>query len=333
VLRTTLALAALTKKKVHIENIRASRPKPGLRPQHLAAVRTIAEICCAETSGVEPGSAEIIFLPKKLSPTNFSVNIGTAGSISLLLSQVLPVSLLVETKLHVLGGTNVPFSPPLEFLQESLFPALHKPGARFEARLVRRGYFPKGNGAVIFSSKKARLPLKPINISNFGSLEFVKVYSHCVSLPGEVAKNQAAAAKHYLASLGAEFDELIECKPNSRALGSGISLFAHFSSGNILAGSALGKKKLPAEKVGLEAAKSLLKELAPKKACDSHLADQLIPFMALAKGESRVETTCLTEHCLTNIAVVEKFLPVKFEVVGQKNFPATISVKGIGFSG
>ncbi len=332
VLRTTLALSAISGKPVHIKNIRASRPKPGLRPQHLAAVKTIASICNAELYNATIGSAELFFAAKKISATNLNVNIGTAGSVSLLLSQILPVSLLQEIKLHVSGGTNVPFSPPMEFLRKVLFPQLHKMGARLEAHVNRFGYFPKGNGSVSFSSKPARLPLKPIAITNFGKLEFVRIFSHCASLPKSVALNQVIAAKQELRRLNTEVEERVECRENAATIGSGITVFARTNSGVILSGSALGAKGKPAEMVGKEAAKNLLNELRPRQPCDSHLADQLIPFMALAQGKSEIHCTKLTKHCVTNIAVVEKFLPAKFSVEGKVEEPAKISVEGIAFS-
>ena len=331
VLRTSLALSALTSKPLHISNVRASRPKPGLRPQHLASAKTIAEICNAELENAVPDSKELSFIPKKAASTNLNINIGTAGSISLLLSQVLPVSLLQEVKLHVSGGTNVPYSPPIEFLQHALFPVLHKMGARFQTRVQRRGYFPKGNGSASFSSKPAKLPLKPISLTDFGKPEFVKIFSHCASLPKKVSENQANAAKHCLQGLNLEFEENIECRENASTVGSGITLLAFTSKGAILSGSAIGKKGLPAEQVGKQAAESLLKQLSPKRPCDSFLADQLIPFMALAKGKSEIHTTKLTNHCLTNISVVEKFLPAKFEVEGTLGKPAAISIQGASF--
>jgi len=207
IVRTALALAAVSNKAVGISNIRANRSKPGLRPQHLAAVETLASICGAELKGAKLGSAELGFKAGKIMPTSLKVNIGTAGSITLLISQVLPVSLLEETGLRVGGGTNVAFSPPIEFLQKALFPALHKMGARLELNTNRRGYFPKGNGLASFSSKPASLPLKPINLTNLGRLEFVKAFSHCASLPKKVAENQASGAKYVLQKLGVEFVE------------------------------------------------------------------------------------------------------------------------------
>lgn len=330
-LRTSLALSAITGKPVTIKNIRAFRPRPGLRPQHLASVKAIASICSAAVKGAEISSSTLSFYPKKVSPANLNINIGTAGSVSLLLSQILPVSLLGKVKLHVSGGTNVSFSPPMEFLKEVLFPQLRKMGARLEAKAGRLGYYPKGNGFVSFCSQKAGLPLKPVTLLDFGELEFVKVYSHCASLPKKVAEGQARAARHSLSPLNTEFDECIECREAHGSIGSGITLLACTTTGVVLSGSALGRKGVPASRIGQEAAQALLKQLNSKKACDFHLADQLAPFMALANGKSEIETGLFTKHCSTNISVVEKFLPVKFEVEGSEGKPALIKVNGVGF--
>jgi len=331
VLRTSLALSAISGKQVLIKNIRAARPKPGLQPQHLAGVKAIAAICNAVVEGAKPGSAMLSFRPKNVVPSNLIANIGTAGSISLLLSQVLLPSLLQKTALRVVGGTNVPFSPPIEFLQEELFPALKKMGAGFGLSLNRRGYFPKGNGVVSFASKPAKFPLKPIKLAEFGEIAFAKIFSHCSSLPKSVAENQAVSLKNALSCLGIDFEEHIECAENSQSIGSGITVFARTTSGGVLSGSALGAKGIPAEKVGKEAAENLLKELSGRQPCDSHLADQLIPFMALAKGKSEINVSMLSNHCITNIAVVEKFFPVHFSVEGELGNPAKVSVEGIGF--
>ncbi len=333
VLRTSLALAAITGKGVLVKNIRSQRPSPGLKPQHLASLKTVASLCDAKLVGAKPNSKEVCFKPGKILPSNLNVNIGTAGSVSLLLSQVMPVALFESVSLHLHGGTNVPFSPPMEFLKEALFPVLRKSGARLEASVNRRGYYPKGRGLVSFSSKPASLPLKPFFFREQGVLELVKACSHCASLPAKVAFEQAASAKHFLGNLGVDFVEAVECRERSETIGSGISLFAFFSSGAVLSGSALGAKGKPAEKVGKEAAEKLLSQLGSKKPCDLHLADQLIPFMALAGGKSVIETTCFTSHCQTNIAVTEKFLPVKFKAAAEIGKPAKISVSGSGFSG
>jgi RNA 3'-phosphate cyclase len=226
----------------------------------------------------------------------------------------------------------VPFSPPIEFLQEELFTTLKKMGASFDLNLNRRGYFPKGNGLVSFFSKPARLPLKPIKLIDFGAIESGLIFSHCASLPKSVAENQSVSLKQGLASLGIDFEAHIECAEHSQSIGSGITVFVKTSKGAVLSGSALGAKGIPAENVGREAAENLLKELSVRKPCDSHLADQLIPFMALANGKSEINVSMLSSHCITNIAIVEKFFPVHFSVEGNIGNQAKISVEGVGFS-
>jgi len=333
--RTALALAALTKQEIKLVNIRAKRPKPGLQPQHLAAVQTLAEICGAELQGAQLHSTKLLFSPKEIKHVNLNVSIGTSGSIALLLQQILPVALIDEIKLRVVGGTNVAWSPPIEFMQRVLLPSLHKMGARFNLYVNKRGFFPKGNGIAGFSSKPAKLPLHSINLTELGNLDFIEIFSSSASLPKEVSISQAIAARralqHLNADLNIEFRESIESSEHAATIGSAISIFAHFSSGAVLSGSALGEKGKPAERVGEEAARNLLSELGPKQPCDSHLADQLVPFMALAKGKSEIHCTKLTQHCLTNITIVEKFLPVKFAVEGELGKPAKISVEGAAF--
>lgn len=333
ILRTALSLAAIERKPVQLENIRAKRPKKGLMAQHLTAVQTLKQICNAETKGDKLFSEKLYFKPGKISGGQFTTNIGTAGSITLLLQTILPCCLFAHEKisLRCVGGTDVAWSPPAEFIQEVLFPVLNAVGASFSSDLIKRGYYPRGQGIIVFESKPAKLPLKPVNLTEKGKLKFVKLFSHCASLPKEVALNQAKAAKQKLAKeLGEiEFEEKIECQEKTNTIGSGIDLVAVYEKAR-LHGSALGKRGKPAFAVGQEAVENLNKELKPGKACDSNLADQLIPFMALAAGESIIETTRLSSHCLTNINVTEQMLNVKFKVESEHNQPARISVQGLG---
>ena len=333
ILRTSFGLAALLQKPVQISKIRASRPKPGLKPQHLTALQALSKVCGDISGNVKLSSSSVAFFPKNIVSSQFIVNIGTAGSISLLIQQLLPVALKADLKIRICGGTNVDWSPPIEFLQYALFPILKRMNARFEVKLAKRGYYPKGQGAVMFISKKAKLPLKPIVLKDFSELDHVKIFSHSANLPTEVSQNQFISAKKTLQEKFPEifFDEQIESKKPSATIGSGITLIAFDTKNNMLSASVLGSKEKPAVVVGMEAAQKLLEELSSKKAVDSHTADQLIPFMALAKGKSIIYCSKLTRHTLTNISICEQLLPVKFEVKGELGTTAEISVEGIAF--
>ncbi|MDP6670846.1 MAG: RNA 3'-terminal phosphate cyclase [archaeon] len=334
ILRTSFALAALKGQSIKITKIRAGRERPGLKPQHVAALQVLSSICTAEIKGADRGSEEVEFSPKEINSTALNVNIGTAGSISLLLQQLLPVALKANLKIRIFGGTNVDWSPPMEFYQELFFPLLKKMGARFEAKVSKRGYFPKGKGSVNFSSGKVKLPLKPINLGNFLGVEEVAMFSHSSNLPKDVSLIQASSAKKLILEKfpGTVFFKTIEFKEKSNTIGSGITLIASDSKGNKLCASSSGRRGKQAAVVGKEAAEKLISEISAGKAVDSHTADQLIPFMALANGKSTIHCGKLTKHCLTNIAICEKLLGVKFEVKGIAEKPAKISVEGIGFT-
>jgi RNA 3'-phosphate cyclase len=333
--RTAIGLAALLTRPIRITGIRRGRPSPGLKMQHLTAINCAKAICSAEVVGNRLHSEELVFKPReKPRQLALSANISTAGSISLVLQTIMLPAMLVETRLRITGGTNVEWSPPIEFMQQLLFSLLKKMGARFELRIGKRGYYPMGKGIVNFSSRKARLPLRPISLTELGDIDSIRVFSHSSNLPHEVSVNQARSAKKVLLQRlpRISFDEKIESKKPSDAIGSGITLIAVDSDGNMLAASALGKQGKPAETVGKEAAQKLLQELAPAKAVDSHTADQLIPFMALAEGYSTIQCSKLTRHCLTNISVCETMVGVKFDVRGKLGGPAEIFVEGAGFT-
>ena len=334
VLRTALSVAAITGKSFKLKNIRANRPTPGLKPQHLTAVKTLAKICQAEVEGAELKAEEITFTPGKIVGGQFSVNIGTAGSITLLLQTILLPAMFAKEKLslRIFGGTDVAWSPPINYFREVFFPTVNSMGAGFKVETVKHGYYPKGNGVVQFESKPGLLPLKYLERTQLESLQFIALFSHCASLPKEVALNQAKAAKKFLnQSLGEmDIEEKVEWFEQSNTIGSGCDLYAVYQGSVALGANALGKKGKAAAEVGREAVDALLKEVKANKPVDSHLGNQLIPFMAIAKGTSTIEVSQLTNHTQTNINVCEQLLGVKFEVEGKFREPARISVKGLG---
>lgn len=333
VFRTAIGLSALLQKPVRIEHIRANRPNPGLQPQHVTTLKTLQQLCNARVFGDRIGSFSVSFFPQKPVNSQLVCNIGTAGSTGLLLQSAFFPSLIAENHLRVSGGTNVSFAPPIEFLQFVLLPELKKMGCKFELLLNAHGFFPKGNGSVSFSSKPAKLPLKPLYLAEFGELKEIELFSSCASLPKEVAERQCRSAKKALSELKTDYVECLNVKEKSVSVGSSLVLLAKFSSGRILSSAALGKKGLAAEEVGKTAALELLKQIRIKKAVDTHLADQLIPFLAIAKGKSTLEVSEIDGHLLENIKVCEQLLPVHFEVSGKQGESGEVFVEGTGFKG
>ncbi|MBU4373246.1 MAG: RNA 3'-terminal phosphate cyclase [Euryarchaeota archaeon] len=306
ILRTAVALSAVTGKTLEINNIRRTRPKPGLAAQHVKAVESLASICNAEVDGCKLLSTNLSFKPGKIKGGVYEIDIGTAGSISLFLQCLMPAAVHApETvMIKITGGTDVLWSPSIDYLRFVTMGALSQMGYHCELNLIRRGYYPRGGGcveAVINPSvlKKTSFDTNPCS--------FVQGISHSSGLPAHVAERQAASAEKLLREEGYDTRISLEVK-DYPSTGSGITLWC-----GTLGGSALGKPGLRAEKVGSNAAEAILPELKSGAGVDVYLADQLIPYIALAGGGS-FTTRVITPHTKTNIWVTEQFLDVKFKI-------------------
>ncbi len=334
-LRNALSLSFITKKPALIFNIRANRPNKGLARQHLIGVNTLAKISEAKIKGNFLGSKKIVVYPESIKEGNYAVNIGTAGSITLLL-QALTLPLTFSDKkisFRLFGGTDVPFSPPFNYSKEVFFPFISGKGAKFSLELKRRGYYPEGKGLISFSKIFSKLPLKPFYKVEQGELKFIRIFVHSTGYPEDASKNILIYAKKFLQEKFPEtdLDSVIEFNEAIEEKGAGITLIAYFKDKTRIGAGALQEKNFSSKKTAEKAVENLFFEVNSGKPIDSHLSDQLIPFMALAKGHSTFETSVLTYHTLNSISVVEKFLDVKFEVKGKINEPAEISVEGTAF--
>lgn len=306
VVRTAVALSAVTGKEVKVTNIRKNRPNPGLKQQHLKALETAARICEARVSGLFPGSSELFFAPVEIKGGKYEIDIGTAGSITLLLQSLMPALPFAKEKveLTVRGGTDVAWSPTIDYLQHVTLRALEQLGYAGSVTLKKRGYYPRGGGEVsaVFEPCK----LRGFHFRKEGEKRITGV-SHASNLPAHVPARQAEAAESLLLEAG--YGSQIDVKSfELLSTGSGITLWSGYCGG-----SALGERGLPAEKVGRRAAEEIVSELSSKASVDVHLADQLIPYMALA-GNSSYTVRELTLHAATNIWVTEQFLDVKFRI-------------------
>jgi RNA 3'-terminal phosphate cyclase (GTP) len=350
-LRTALALSSITLNPFEITEIRKNRPNPGLKPQHLSCIKALGELCNASFEGAELNSTAIKFFPGKTQSKTLNIDIGTAGSVTLLMQSILLPSLFAPNKviIKLKGGTNVKFSQPVEYFNSVFLPQIPSL-AKVSYSILKRGYFPKGNGLIDIEitpffhlraydtfndlNKETKQKLKPFNLTERGSLSKISGVSHASSdlRDKEIAERQAQAAK---VSLSKKLEELeMNCPMSIQteysetpSTGSGISLFAHFNESGkdepspstpiILGADALGEQGKLSESIGQEAAESLIKEITSGACVDQYLADQLIPFMAITGG--KIKTSQITKHCLENISVVEKFLGKSFEIDQENN--------------
>jgi len=335
IVRTTIALAALTGKPVRLTKIRDKRPNPGLQAQHVVAVKAVAALCNAETRGITQGSQELTFTPHNRAAGHWNFDVGTAGSIPLILQALMPAAAYSPTTLAVelTGGTDVRWSPTIDYVRLIELPLLQLIGYQATIQLHRRGHYPKGGGHVTITIDPPRV-LKAANLLERGQLLGIEGVSHCVKLPNHVAQRQANAAKEKLnAENFSQVNITTETYPPNQdphlAPGSGITLLAKFTSGTILGSDSLGERGKPAESVGVDAATKLLAELTSGAPVDRHMGDILIPYMAVAEGKSMIQVSEITMHTLTNIKVAEMVAGVKFEVEGELHHPGRITVNGI----
>ncbi len=335
IVRTAVALAALLGKEVKVTRIRDKRPKPGLQAQHVTAVKAVAGICQAETEGLAPGSRELLFKPRAHLGGRFSFDVGTAGSIPLILQAVMPSAAYAPNRVEfeLTGGTDVPWSPTIDYVRLTELPILRLFGYRDALIVHQRGHYPKGGGHITMTVDPSN-ELKAVQLAERGARTECEGISHCVKLPSHVAQRQADSAKEKLKAGGVDSVNIAtETYPPSKdrhlGPGSGIALAMKFGNGSILGADSIGRRGKPAEQVGEEAAAGLLVEIESGAAVDRHMGDILIPYMTVADGQSEIQVSEITMHTLTNIKVAETLAGVKFTVQGDLHKPGRISVEGI----
>ena len=331
-LRIAAALSAVTGKPIKVNNIRSKRPKPGLMAQHLNALKSVAQLSSASYEGLEMASTEIIFKPHELDGGEYNIDIKTAGSTTLVLqSFLIPAAFTKKpVKLTLRGGTDVRWSPPFDYLANVTQPILRSLGLNMEMELIQRGYYPKGGGIIEVHIDPVKR-IKPFNLSDL-KVDRIRGISHAVKLPEHVAIRQARAARDLLEEHGYHADIEVQHSNTGLGPGSGIVLWTEAEetspegrNNSRIGGSSLGKPGKKAEIVGEEASLDIINVIKHKSALDRYMGDQIIPYMALA-GNSRIKTAELTQHTLTNIYVAEKITGRKFEVTGELNNPALLTV-------
>jgi RNA 3'-terminal phosphate cyclase (ATP) len=324
ILRTALSLAALTGKAVRIPGIRAGRAKPGLRPQHLTAVQAVARVCQAEVTGDFLSSQALTFRPGTPRGGHYRFDVAettsSAGAVTLIAQALLPPLLQAGAPATVLlkGGTHVPWSPPAHYLSHVFLPALAALGAEVDLTLERWGWYPRGGGEVRLTTRPARL-LTGVQWRTPPAGSAFRGLSAAARLPEQVARRQRAR-------LAARLGEAVPVEiiaAGGQDPGSLVFLW-----GPQAGFSALGARGKPAERVADEAAEAYLAFRKSGAALDRHLADQILIYLALARGPSSFTTEAVTSHLITNIWVIEHFLGPIFEVRGDLGEPGEVFCQG-----
>jgi RNA 3'-terminal phosphate cyclase (ATP) len=328
IVRTALALSAVTGQGFEITRIRVGRAVPGLRPQHLAAIRAATLACGARVGGAFDGSPDLRFEPGPVAAGDFRFEIATAGAVTLVLQTVLlPLATAAQaSRVEVTGGTHVPASPSFHYLASHWRAVVERLGVAVTLTLARAGFHPPGGGEVHAEIQPWSRPAS-LSLEKRGALVAIRGTSGASRLTGDVARRQADAARELLwerRRLESAWD-LVDVPASSP--GSFLLLEVVFEESRAAFGF-LGQRGLRAELIGDRAARTLIKFLEGEGAVDPHLADQLAVPLALAGGGGRVTTTEVTRHLETVAGVVSRFgIPAR--TWGRRGGPGGLEVERV----
>jgi RNA 3'-phosphate cyclase len=333
ILRTASAMAAIRGVPVHIYNIRNNRAGgSGLKTQHLRGLEAVSGFCSGRLEGAVLGSKEVTFRPGSGFRTGLNVNVETAGSTALILQSLMTAALAAgkNARIDIDGGATFgKFAPPLNYTRSVLLPLLKKMGVHSEILINRHGFYPSG-GAKVVAIINACTKLRPLKLESQGcvrNIEGVSVASKNLK-PSKVAERQTRILEEVLAKHGHDCRIRTEYV-DSACTGSGVVVWAKTTRGGILGANQLMEYDgHTGEAISWECIRRLNAEIESEAAVDSWMADQILPYMALAHGRSVVSVPALTGHAETNIWAIKQFLPgIEFKVAkGDRN--VTIECSG-----
>jgi RNA 3'-terminal phosphate cyclase (ATP) len=330
IVRQAVAFSALTGQSIHLVNARAKRDKPGLRPQHIRVVEAIAELVAGRAEGLTQGSQEFTFRPGPLKTgRHYSWDIGSAGSTTMLGLGVLPVLAFAGSRVTVelRGGLFQDFAPSAFHLQHVLLPVLHGMDLRAEIEVARPGYVPRGDGILRLEVNPLTEPFRAIVKEEAGPV--TRVWGIALSSHLEerqVSRRMADTAREVLAQAGYQAEIEVRNDAESLQPGAALALFADRGEPVRLGADQAGALRRRAESIGKHVAHQLLDDLKSGATLDRFAADQIIPFAALAEGESRFIIPAVTDHVLTGAWLAELFLGARLRIDGQQ-----LVINGVGF--
>lgn len=318
VLRTTLALASVVGQPVRLRNIRARRPNPGLAPSHVTTVEALARLTGAKVEGAAVRSTSVEFHPGPVRAGKLELDIGTAGSITLVLQACLPVALGAPgpVTLDLRGGTDVPWSPPVDYLSNVFLPLLHRLGPRVDVEVLRRGYYPRGGGRVIVHVAPAQ-PWGGLDLDDRLGEARLGGTVHVANLPEHIPRRVRQAALQVLGLEGnPSIETLVLDSSTAEGQGGSATLWATFGS-TILGSSMVAERGLQAEDLGRRVATELKTDLDAGATVDPRAADQMLPYLALARGPSVLRVRTVTRHLATQVDLLRELTGCRFTLAPE----------------
>ncbi|HXT83710.1 MAG TPA: RNA 3'-terminal phosphate cyclase [Verrucomicrobiae bacterium] len=335
ILRSALTISIIVKKSIHVINIRKKRNNPGLRPQHVATIITLSELFNFYTENVVVGAewVKIVFdkeYGKKIvfDKHKHVINIGTAGSIPLLLQALIP-SISISQKsidLELIGGTDVKYSPTIDYIKYVMKEAFNKIGIFFNIDIIKRGFYPRGNGIVNVSIKKSDV-LNPIDFCNFKETN-PNIISIVGKLPKHIADRQISSALLNLEKNGIKCEKYKSIIETSESPGSSILIYSTSESKIYLGADSIGEKNIRSETIGKNVSKKFLEEYKFRSCIDCNLADMLVLPLSFVKEKSRYKISKISKHLLTNLETIKRINGMEYQIETFSENEYIITIKG-----
>jgi RNA 3'-terminal phosphate cyclase (ATP) len=330
ILRSALTISTIIKKPIKIINIRTKRNNPGLRHQHVTTIKLLSKLFNINIENVRLGAEwiNIIFDKKdiEINKDILNIDIGTAGSIPLLLQTLIPTIAISQQNIviQLTGGTDVKYSPTIDYIKYVMKDAYSKIGIFFNINVIKRGFYPNGKGIVNINIQKAKT-LKPIDFCNFKEIN-PNILSIVGSLPKHITDRQISGALSNLEKNGIKCDKYKSSIENSASPGSSILIYSSSESGIYLGADSVGEKNIRAETVGYNASKRFIEDYKFQACIDSHLADMLILPLSFVKEKSRYKISSISQHLLTNLEIIKKINDMEYQIdkVFENEFIVTI---------
>ena len=330
ILRSALTISTIIKKPVKIINIRTKRNNPGLRHQHVTTIKLLSKLFNINIENVRLGAEwiNIIFDKKdiEINKDILNIDIGTAGSIPLLLQTLIPTIAISQQNIiiQLTGGTDVKYSPTIDYIKYVMKDVFSKIGIFFNINVIKRGFYPIGKGIVNINIQKANT-LKPIDFCNFKEIN-PNILSIVGNLPKHITDRQISGALTNLEKNGIKCDKYKSSIENSASPGSSILVYSSSESGIYLGADSVGEKNIRAETVGYNVSKRFIENYKFQACIDSHLADMLVLPLSFVKEKSRYKISSISQHLLTNLEIIKKINDMEYQIdkVFENEFIVTI---------
>ncbi|HMQ10940.1 MAG TPA: RNA 3'-terminal phosphate cyclase [Oligoflexia bacterium] len=328
ILRSALSLSVITQKAFKIKNIRSKRSKPGLLRQHLTAVHAAKAISNAESSGDHISSKVLEFYPNDIQSGEYCFKIGTAGSTSLVFQTILYPLLYTnsQSQIRVEGGTHNAKAPTFDYINEIFLSYLKALGVKVSGHLENYGFYPAGGGVCKFLIE----PFSYWKQKQFflrGKTKKIKIVVLLANLPIGIAQREIDFLSNNLIDYKVD-SEIVKLNNISGAANVIQVMIENEYGHEMFVG--FGEKRKRAEQVAQELLAEIKSYLESDVLIGPYMADQLLIPMALS-GSGSFLTTELSQHTMTNIDIIKKFLPVDIQTYKQENhYKITIEEKSYG---